>query len=434
MKKIYTLLAAVLMNVSLFAASEKVPTSVALQDAGYNYTIILFDPECTSNEFEPVIFGDFDSWNGTPMSKTVYMGDSAYMYILTDKANHKINFRDALAKDGSNQLQYKDSYGNWKDLPDFVLPPVVTGTDTTIVFDYYNPARYRYPLCDFMILDVYMTAYLPAGAPEAGVELMGTYRGGTWSGDGLLMSLDSASGAYKATFKATEMSEFQFRELGNWYNKLQMTEDGGETWDYSYNFKVGEEIERDGDRYVMNLYLSDPTEFRWSQGYKQETDKTIIYAQFPTLNMPANVQLEGTFEAETWGMSMYNQDMNIYVTNDDLTTTDNDEFKFKGTDNNAIVLCQYISADGDQEGRWEQAVFQCNNYTVERVDGELIRLFKLKINDPDTYAWMQNVPEPQPEGIEHIVLTEKVRKVVIDGTIYIVRDNKLFNLQGAQVR
>ena len=121
---------------------------------------------------------------------------------------------------------------------------------------------------------VYMTAYLPAGAPEAGVELMGTYRGGTWSGDGLLMSLDSASGAYKATFKATEMSEFQFRELGNWYNKLQMTEDGGETWDYSYNFKVGEEIERDGDRYVMNLYLSDPTEFRWSQGYKQETDKT----------------------------------------------------------------------------------------------------------------------------------------------------------------
>lgn len=135
MKKIYTLLAAVLMNVSLFAASEKVPTSVALQDAVYNYTIILFDPECTSNEFEPVIFGDFDSWNGTPMSKTVYMGDSAYMYILTDKANHKINFRDALAKDGSNQLQYKDSHGNWENLPDFVLPPVVTGTDTTIVFD-----------------------------------------------------------------------------------------------------------------------------------------------------------------------------------------------------------------------------------------------------------------------------------------------------------
>ena len=39
-----------------------------------------------------------------------------------------------------------------------------------------------------------------------------------------------------------------------------------------------------------------------------------------------------------------------------------------------------------------------------------------------------------PEGIENIELTEKAQKVVVDGVIYIVRDNKMFNLQGAQVR
>ena len=39
-----------------------------------------------------------------------------------------------------------------------------------------------------------------------------------------------------------------------------------------------------------------------------------------------------------------------------------------------------------------------------------------------------------PEGIENIVLTEKAQKVVVDGVIYIVRDNKMFNLQGTQVR
>jgi hypothetical protein len=38
------------------------------------------------------------------------------------------------------------------------------------------------------------------------------------------------------------------------------------------------------------------------------------------------------------------------------------------------------------------------------------------------------------EGIENIVLTEKAQKVVVDGAIYIVRDGKMFNLQGAQVR
>ncbi|MBQ7438778.1 MAG: hypothetical protein IJV28_02305 [Paludibacteraceae bacterium] len=38
------------------------------------------------------------------------------------------------------------------------------------------------------------------------------------------------------------------------------------------------------------------------------------------------------------------------------------------------------------------------------------------------------------QSIEQIVLTEKVNKVLMDGVLYIVRDGKLFNLQGAQVR
>ena len=38
------------------------------------------------------------------------------------------------------------------------------------------------------------------------------------------------------------------------------------------------------------------------------------------------------------------------------------------------------------------------------------------------------------QGIENVTLTEKAQKVMIDGVMYIVRDNKLFNLQGAQVR
>lgn len=37
-------------------------------------------------------------------------------------------------------------------------------------------------------------------------------------------------------------------------------------------------------------------------------------------------------------------------------------------------------------------------------------------------------------GIENVVLTEKAKKVVVDGVVYIVRDGKIFNLTGAQVR
>ena len=39
------------------------------------------------------------------------------------------------------------------------------------------------------------------------------------------------------------------------------------------------------------------------------------------------------------------------------------------------------------------------------------------------------------EGIEHInINAPKAQKVLMDGVIYIVRDGKIFNLQGAQVR
>lgn len=43
------------------------------------------------------------------------------------------------------------------------------------------------------------------------------------------------------------------------------------------------------------------------------------------------------------------------------------------------------------------------------------------------------VPE-EATGITNIILPEKVQKVVVDGVMYIVRDGKLFSIQGAQVR
>ena len=42
--------------------------------------------------------------------------------------------------------------------------------------------------------------------------------------------------------------------------------------------------------------------------------------------------------------------------------------------------------------------------------------------------------ERNTEGIENVVITEKVQKVVVDGQLYIVRDGKFFNATGAQVK
>ena len=57
-----------------------------------------------------------------------------------------------------------------------------------------------------------------------------------------------------------------------------------------------------------------------------------------------------------------------------------------------------------------------------------------RVGDVEYLAFTYAGEPEQEEGIEHIVLTEKAKKVVVDGMVYIVRDGKLFNLTGAQVR
>lgn len=60
---------------------------------------------------------------------------------------------------------------------------------------------------------------------------------------------------------------------------------------------------------------------------------------------------------------------------------------------------------------------------------------KPEVNLAETVAGGElEILEEAPQGIENIVLTEKVQKVVVDGVVYIVRDNKMFNTLGTQVR
>ena len=38
------------------------------------------------------------------------------------------------------------------------------------------------------------------------------------------------------------------------------------------------------------------------------------------------------------------------------------------------------------------------------------------------------------QGIENAVLSGKTQKIILDGSMYIIRDNKMYNIQGARVR
>lgn len=92
----------------------------------------------------------------------------------------------------------------------------------------------------------------------------------------------------------------------------------------------------------------------------------------------------------------------------------------------------------------EFLAYQCASIDKEVVDGDFV-IVTGKIEhywgSNDSGEWHNyeisgGVLEhaEAPEGIENIVMTENAQKVVVDGIIYIVRDGKMFNLQGAQVR
>ena len=66
------------------------------------------------------------------------------------------------------------------------------------------------------------------------------------------------------------------------------------------------------------------------------------------------------------------------------------------------------------------------------VVGKLTNNFYNELNTPQIYQGNASIEWKQ--AIENIILTEKVNKVIVDGNVYIVRDGKLFNMQGAQVR
>ena len=69
------------------------------------------------------------------------------------------------------------------------------------------------------------------------------------------------------------------------------------------------------------------------------------------------------------------------------------------------TLAKYLKAGKD--GAANEVVIEVINGTMKKVD---------------------------TQGIEDVVLSEKAHKVMIDGTLYIIRDNKMYNIQGARVR
>ena len=184
-------------------------------------------------------------------------------------------------------------------------------------------------------------------------------------------------------------------------------------------------------------------EFKISRVYLEkeenvEREVAKLGINFPAENCPAdnNIEMAGSFAEGTMVMEKIVA-TGYFVNYDFVNAAADDTFKFRAVDNNELVLCKFIPANGDKEEKWVQAIFKFGNYWQDDSwHGTPCKYIELDLSDGAQYAWMEGMPEPDPEdqGISNTAVGEKAQKVIMDGMIYIVRDGKLFNLQGMEVK
>lgn len=279
----------------------------------HTYTVKVYAPNACA-DMKPAIIGDFNGWKeGVAMQEGLDDNfETVYSYTFEDQEGHGFKIKEASDTDWSNQMQYlapedtdNGTPAKWVDFGNYEL-----GAEETIVLDYSDNSKYRFALCSGEEPEqVYVQFKFPAGAPAAGVEIIGPFDG--WKGTALL----ERNGIYAGIVEATASQFFKFRQAGTWDNEILLYDDELETPEW-----------------------------------RPIKDGELVFGEFWREGSDVDASLEG--------------------------------YKFIGLD----------------------------------------------LSNPNYFAWKV------PSGIEDVTLTEQAQKVLIDGQIYIIRDNKMFNLQGAQVR
>ena len=156
----------------------------------------------------------------------------------------------------------------------------------------------------------------------------------------------------------------------------------------------------------------------------------IVKAKFPAEGCPDNVEITGTFDSWTGTAMTFNASTGYFEAV--VSATSSDEFNFRSgigetsDDKWAVRLQIYTpAAEESAEGTWAN---MANMAFSDYLNEDVIEI------DFTAIEGVQVRWTPSELGIENVVLTEKAHKVVVDGVLYIVRDNKMYNAQGTQVR
>ena len=452
MKKFYAFLAAALMSVSVFASKDVVPSDEVLADyydAG-KVCVCIFIPADMAC-YDAVLTGKFNGWSSEAAECEKFVAvegfDGWYVASCEPVIDEEHPEKGVQAKpvmlDGDGKFNWAYQAGAATVIRGDVqviegLPGEIDlvnyGVDAPNV---YTVDAWKENPCT-AVYHNYTVQVISDGCGYLAVPFI---IGGmnNWKEGGQEMQIDEAKTielevpVYTLSFKAAEGTEYQLLsglrdpETGlidstakpGWYDDAYLQVLVNNVWErYNpSNSKLGEEAFVNYDLRVDTL--------RWARCAPAEDPEVVAFAvKLPAENIPAAVEVIGGFDswagtALTWNPS-----------------TDFFEATFEAK------ASQFFKFRGAGEWKWELELYnEAEDKWAKIGDGQLVfgqlwedaaegKSLTLDFSDPDKARWHDN----DPQGIENITLTEKAQKVVVDGVLYIVRDNKMFNVQGTQVR
>ena len=447
MRKFYAFIAAALMSVSMLAAPASTPTVANLTTAGFDVTnnVVL----CFYFDVAPcnavVLAGSYNEWTDDVTKCIEFEALTGFdgWFVAETPYVEGIQAKPLQLKNGGF-----DGWAYQAGDPDAWINMNVDGSKTaTIENGYEGEANVTYPSagayiyeiaywknhgtpCVFIPSHKYTVVFFAPECDYAVPALVGDFD--NWGGTAMNKTTYDGDEAYVLEVESEEGKGFKFFDLVlKWGNEPQWYDAENETWKNFGNntFPVATK----DTTLVFDYYdeLANPTKYKWPVCVEPEDASTVVLGLLAPAGAPAEgIEVWGTFNNWASGVAMeYDADLNIYATI--LEGKSTDSFKFRQTDtwDNQI---QYKDEEADA---WKtfgdgNAELKFGDYWEDGT-GALAgkKVVALDFRDPAKFKW--SVWE---EGIENVVLTEKAQKVIIDGVLYIIRDNKMYNAQGTQVR
>ena len=437
MKKFYAFFAAALMSVSLYAAAPTAAEIAAAYDITNNVVFVIEfieDAEvCNDIRFVGTpnnwgkgdVEGASESWDNCEKFAPVeghegwFAAELAYsdgfqgkpLQEPTDRSwtwDYQCGDKDAWVHVDGLELELTDGYAGECN--------IAAKAPGAYIYQLKYWKNHKTPCAPVVKHNYTIKLYAPDACSDMKPAIVGDFNG--WK-EGVAMSEgldDDFNTVYTYSFEDQEGHGFKIKDVADtdWSNEMQYyvpydeDQDVAAYWTNFQNYELGSEETIVLDYSDNNLYRfakcngEEPIE-------EKEFDYTITVTNAPVCG-EAVLAIVGSYAACDWkvenAVAVENGAAALHAKN-------TDQFKF----------LDKSTGDWSNEVKgFDQTTF----HKADIADGTEDGVIAIDLAEAQFAACAQ--------GIENITLTENAQKVVVDGVLYIVRDNKMFNVQGTQVR